>query len=205
MVDFGDEYKNIVSFQLTNIKFPNINNLINEYNNDILITIDDEDINDQIEHGIYDLTKLIENINTNEKIFNNFEIKLENDHVSIKSNDDKIFNLINRDKSIFKKLGFTQNKYIGKNYYASDELPFINRSRLIHLFIEGIDDEKPILSFNSLEDPNKLCPKNINFSKPLEILGEIFIKFKYDLDLESNNLIDFYGDPHELSFRVGVI
>ena len=204
MVDFKNEYNKIVSFQLINIKFPEINNLINEYNNDILIIIEDEEFNDKLEPSIYNLQSLLNMIK--QRINTDFEIKMSNEnHIILINTKEKNFDLINRGNSVFKQLGFIKSKYMGKNNYVAEELPQFGNKIDIHLFVEGIDDEKPLLSFDSTIDPNKLCPINITFQKPIESLPEIFIKFKSNLNPDLNNFTDFYGQPHELLFRIGIL
>ena len=71
----------------------------------------------------------------------------------------------------------------------------------IYLFVEGIDDDKPLAVFNS-SNPQLIQPINVSFIRPIE-LSEIFIKFKTSSDPQSDKMVDFNEQPHELLFRVG--
>lgn len=203
MIEFGDEYKNVVDFQLINVKFPSITNLINEYNNTILILMDEDEITVNIEKGIYDLPTLLEKIKN--ALDPNFVIELNNNIITIKNANEQNFVIVNREKSILRRFGFQKSKYIGENSYTSDESLSFGEITNIHLFVEGVDDDKPLLSFTSNKNPNELCPVNVRFGKPLELLSEIFIKFKYDSDPNSDKLIDLFGESHELIFRIGTV
>ena len=63
--------------------------------------------------------------------------------------------------------------------------------------------EKPLAVFNSA-NPQFVQPINVSFIKPIQ-LSEIFIKFKTNPDNQSDKLVNFHEQPHELFFRVGTI
>ena len=136
----------------------------------------------------------------------NFTIGVDKEgFVYIQNEYNKTFDILNNDKSVFRHLGFTKINYIGKKMYTGDEMPSIDKKHDTHLFIEGIVDNKPILSYGPDENPRNKCPIEIKFKKPLEVLQEIFIKFKTDIDPDSHNLVDFQEQPNELLFRIGCL
>ena len=130
------------------------------------------------------------------------------EHVIVKG--DKNFDLISHDTSLLRKLGFTKSNYIDKNSYRS-ELPHNMRAiEKIYLFIE-IDTNNDDNLSTTMNVPIELNKDNSNkfpitkhFNPPLGELTEIFIKFKLDNDIKSNNYVDFAGESNELSIKVGV-
>jgi len=201
MIDFEDyQFKNIVSFQILTMKIPKTSNVITN-NNNISFTIDDDENSFTINGGSYNTFTLIEAI---QKILPKmFNISIDNNgKVVLRNEMNKQFDISNNDKSVLKQLGFTKPSYVGKKTYIAEEVPIIDKNTKIYLFIEGIDDDNPIIVFDSNTDLKKLCPINVTFEKPLEHLPEIFIKFKADDDPDSNKFINFHGEPHELLFRI---
>ena len=92
---------------------------------------------------------------------------------------------------------------MGKKEYTSESFPTIDKQITVYLFIENIDDNHPLLKFNTNTDIRSLLPIKCIFSKPIETLSDIIIKFKLDDDLNSEKFVDFNSEPHELVFRIG--
>ena len=156
-----------------------------------------------------------QNINVNDGIYNSrtliTEIKKQlpvidlmfdtNGKVVMLNKSDHIFDILNNDNSVFRQLGFTKLNYTGKKMYIANELPEIDTLHEINFFIEGIDDIKPLITFNSASDLIKKLPVNIKFDNPIKNLNEIFIKFKLGTTY-SNKLVNFNGNPHEFKIRI---
>jgi len=202
LVDFKEPYKNVHSFEIINMKLPRIANFINQYNNQITYILNDEEINVHINPGVYNSIELINEI---KKVLTpNFNIEIDNDgKINIINSFNKSFDILNNRKSILRQLGFNKSNYIGKKDYKSESLPTIDKQLTIYLFIENVDDEHPLLKFNSNTDIRSLLPVKCNFSKPIDSLSDIFIKFKTEDDPNSEKYIDFNGESHELLVRIG--
>jgi len=200
MVEFKDGFNNITNFQIIDLNIPKISNEITN-DNQISITLDNDiDIQTAIEIGLYNTETLI---NAIRKALPNFTLNIDhNDKIVIKSISNQNFEIINNDNSVFKQLGFIKPHYSGKKTYISEEKSQIDIQHTVNLFIEGIEDTKPILVYNSNMDPKKMLPINISFCEPIKNLQEIFVKFKLDSDPDSSNFINFRGRPHELRCRV---
>jgi len=198
MVKFDEPFKNVVSFQLVATQLPQVSNVIRN-NNIIKYIIDDEEKIIEVTSGTYNSITLLNKI----KDLLNPEFSLtmnEHGNITIKNEYNKIFDIINNDKSVLRQLGFTKLNYMSKKEYTSDDSPSIDKTYKINLFIEGIDDDKPLAVFNSAA-PHLTQPTKVIFDKPVEI-EELFIKFKY---AGSDQLIDFHEESHEIVVRVGTI
>ena len=205
MVELGDnKYNNVTSFQLINIKVPKVANIINASSNKLRYIVDDSEVEIDVATGSYDSYSLT--LALQKMLSPNFSLTIDSQgKISIQNDFNKTFDIINNGKSVLRHLGFTKVNYIGKKSYIADELPSIDKKYDTNLFIEGVLDEKPIISYGQDDNPNKLCPITVKFDKPLSSLPEIFIKFKADSNPDSQNLVDFHGEPHELLFRVGCL
>ncbi len=205
MIEFGnDAYKNIVSFQLIDIKVPQVGNMITAHSNKLRYIVDENETDVDVAIGSYDSYSLI---NALQKLLSpNFNFTVNDQGiVTITNAFNKSFDIINNGKSVLRHLGFTRVNYIGRKSYVAEELPSINRKYNIHLFVEGVLDDKPLLTYSQGDDASKLCPITVKFDKPVDTLPEIFIKFKTDPDPDSQNLVDFHEQPHELRFRIGCL
>jgi hypothetical protein len=201
MIEFKSPYTHVTSFQLLNLKLPPIANIVTIDNNNIKLLLNDDEINKSITPNMYDLPNLINSINMYLAPY--FNVFVANDRVTIQNTANTKFDLANGDRSIFKLLGFKKSNYIDKSSYISEEEPIFGSNRDVYLFIEGIKDEEAIFKFKSMENPNNLCPVTLTLDKPIEELSEIFIKFKYEDNVESNKNVNFYGKPHEMLIRLG--
>jgi hypothetical protein len=205
MVEFKDNpYRNVTSFQLIDMKVPQVANIITSHSNKLRYIIDEQETEVDVIVGSYNSYTLIQAL---QKLLSpNFSITSNNEgRVTITNDFNKSFDIINNGKSVLRHLGFSKVNYIGRKTYTAEDLPSINKRQDIYLFIEGVLDDRPILSYNQNDDISKLCPITVKFDKPLESLPEIFIKFKTDNNTETNNLVDFHEQPHELRFRIGCL
>lgn len=201
MVEFKQPYTNVTSFQLLNLKLPPISNIITIDNNNVKILLNDNEINKNITPNMYDLPTLINTINVFLTPY--FNVSFSNERITIQNITNTKFDLSNGDKSIFRVLGFKKNNYIDKVSYISEEEPLFGSNKDVYLFVEGIKDEEAIFKFKSMENPNSLCPVTLTLDEPIEELSEIFIKFKYENNIESNKNVNFYGKSHEMVVRLG--
>lgn len=205
MVEFkGNPYRDVVSFQLIDVKVPQISNLVTDTSNKLRYIIDEQETELHIAPGSYDSYSLIKEL---QKILSpNFSIETNNEgRITITNDFNKSFDIINNGKSVMRHLGFSKVNYIGRKTYTAEELPTINKRQDINLFIEGVLDDAPILSYNQNDDISKLCPITVKFDRPLESLPEIFVKFKTDKNTDTNNLVNFHDQPHELRLRIGCL
>lgn len=201
MVDFKEPYTHVTSFQLLNLKLPALTNVINTDNNNMKILLNDDEINKNITPNMYELQGLLNIMNM--YLAPSFNVTYNNGRVTITNITNIKFDMANGEKSVFKLLGFKKSNYIDKVSYVGEEEPLFGSNRDVYLFIEGIKDEEAIFKFKSMENPNNLCPVTLTLDKPIEELSEIFIKFKYEDNVESNKGVNFYGKPHELLVRLG--
>lgn len=201
MVDFKEPYTHVTSFQLLNLKLPALTNVINTDNNNMKILLNDDEINKNITPNMYELQGLLNIMNM--YLAPSFNVSHNNGRVTITNITNIKFDMANGEKSVFKLLGFKKSNYIDKVSYVGEEEPLFGSNRDVYLFIEGIKDEEAIFKFKSMENPNNLCPVTLTLDKPIEELSEIFIKFKYEDNVESNKNVNFHGKPHELLVRLG--
>jgi hypothetical protein len=165
------------------------------------ILLNDDEINKNITPNMYELQGLLNIMNM--YLAPSFNVTYNNGRVTITNITNIKFDMANGEKSVFKLLGFKKSNYSDKVSYVGEEEPLFGSNRDVYLFIEGIKDEEAIFKFKSMENPNNLCPVTLTLDKPIEELSEIFIKFKYEDNVESNKGVNFYGKPHELLVRLG--
>ena len=201
MVEFKQPYYDIKSFQLLNLKLPPITNVITNDNNNIKILLNDDEINKQIPPNMYDLENLLKVLNVFLSPY--FNVVYTNNRIMVQNITNTKFDMANNDRSVFRMLGFKKLNYIDRSSYISEDEPLLGANKEIFLFIGGIKDDGPIYKFNSLENPNNLCPVIINLDSTIDTLSDIIIKFKYENDIESNKNVNFYGKPHEMLIRLG--
>ncbi|QKF93797.1 metallo-peptidase family M12 [Fadolivirus algeromassiliense] len=202
LVQFENDYKNVTSFKILNLKVPKISHVVHNENH-LTYTIDDSENIIKVKGGNYKSTTLIETINKQSK--DGIFLELNDNKVLIKNTNNKSFDITNNEKSLLRYLGFTKLNYIGKKQYIAENIPLIDEDTKIYMFIEGIVDEKPIAIIDTNTDLQRLCPINIDFDKPLESLPEIFIKFKKNDNPDVDELIDFNGEPNEMLIRISTL
>lgn len=206
MVNLKETLTDIISFEITSISLPPINNNIFENDNKFVYVVDEIEKTIELPEGYYDINKLIISI---EKGFNHYKdniiIKYNNNgYVLIKNTDNKEFKILS--STVAKLLGFKKSIYCDKSSYRSDDKQNMIKSDKIYLFIENIIDDKPFAEFDLNNDLTNQYPiKKVFEQGIIHQLSDFIIKFKTSPMIEEDIYYDFHGKSHEIICKIGYI
>lgn len=200
--------KNMFSIRATNnnlnnismIKLLNFNALpesynINNENNKVNIILNGKNINLDIKPNNYDLSELLNTLN--EQLID-FIFEFTDDyHISIKyieqnivNNKDEIKSFIiqNSINSIFRVLGFTNNRYSGEIEYLSEEQPNLPKTQPFYVFM--IINNNKMYKFN-INNIHKIYRKK--FKELIPTINNLTFMFKQSNNqmYDCNRYIDF--------------
>jgi len=200
-IDLG-EYRNIVSISLEDYDFPELQNNINESNNKLSFKQNGELVCLDIEPGIYNISSLISAIH--EGVESNITIRAEiSGIINISSLNNSVFTLHNDENSILGTLGFNKKKYDSRSSYRSEQHHKLLISDKIYLFLDNIKENEPFAVINANTNSSDTCPIVLDLiGEPIDKLTKLSIKFK--IGPKSNQLYNFNGRPHSMTFKLGV-
>ena len=195
-IEFKTPIENIKVFKLIKMEFPDICHTI--HNNSINYVINGENKIVNIENGVYNLHSLIDEINKLTK--NDIQIMTDNNgNFIIQSIHDDLFSIFNDQESVLQKFGFSDNRYENRSKYNNDVEASFGKKKKIYFFIEELSPSS-VFSFYSDSDFNKQLPTVLK--RNISSLSKLTLKFKYDNNANSNNMVDMYERPHTLEFQM---
>jgi hypothetical protein len=196
--EFGKDLTNVTNISLTDVNIPFSPN-INETSNTLTIVYNDEcnelefDTNDQK----YNIDEIIDQINQSmDQIESGIFAKIKNGKIIIEQKDGEEFEIICKNNSIAKYLGFIADEYSGESKYtAENEHSFITKP--IHLYLKNISPTDPF----AIVYPDGKYDQKFKLSQNISKLSCIILQFKS----ENKKLINFAGTPHTISFSFDVL
>ena len=164
----NNELINIKAIKLTNFNgLHNIPNINNE-NNKINISINDNEILKEIKPDNYQISDLLELLNNElENVLfefmpdDSYKISVKYLDSDITSNKINTFTINNTQNSIFRVLGFTENIYSDKTEYISEEP--VNLTRIPPFYLYMLINNEKMYKFN-IRELNKIYKKEFKES-----------------------------------------
>jgi len=204
-IDLDKEIENIKRIKIKGeTDFPILRPIIDEGHNKIVIELGGEKIPIELEPDDgYTLNEIIDGINANLKEMN-IEITVridEENHIIIENTDGKDFKIDLNDNSMGIYLGFTNDTYINKTTYRSEN-PHMFLETSYYMFINEIASEEPICEITPNGEVKQLVMDVNRINK--DPIKKLTIQYKYD-KTKNSDLVEFYGEPHEISFEISYL
>lgn len=187
--------------------FPLLKPEVDDAHNTFCIIYKNEEIPIELEaRDDYTLTDIIHE--TNDGLDDeNIPIRLKVDkkgYISVENTKGEKFELDLSEKSIGPYLGFQEQSYKGHNKYTS-ECPHMFLEQSYFMFIKEISPDKAICEITPTGEVIQLI-KDIDTNNNVKIRSAssrvikcFTIQYRYENDIKSN-LIEFYEEPHEITF-----
>ena len=215
---FKNKLENVKRIELISYDFPLISNNINDTNNKIYIKFEDtnksvevtnnseseikgsdeyEEINQiTIPHGNYDISSLIKKINKLCRIYMlTFTYNKNTSKVTVKTEQETTFNLLNENDSVLYKMGFVNRSYEKKNKYVSNNAYDLRKNKYVKILFNNCKD-KYFSEVGIQTSKSNIYYKD--YIPPIDYLDHL------DIEIQNNNgkPIDFCNLLHKMEFVI---
>jgi len=199
--EFGCALTNISEIKITNIKIPTCPE-IDDSCNIFSINYNGEGYELELEGGKYTIDEILQDFNDSlQSIDSGILVSIKsNGKIMLEQENGEEFEFSCGKNSIGKYLGFTEGKYSGKSKYTSENIHnFLNKP--IYMYIANISRDKP---FAIINQDGKYEQKISSFETPISELSCLIIQFKNEISRNTDNLVNFNGIPHSITFTFKV-